>query len=134
MSNRHGYSEDLDELAIGRWRGAVNSAIRGKRGQALLKELLEALDAMPDKALIAEELQDDQGDVCALGCLGMKRGLPVADLDPEDPETLAEVFGVSNALIREIAYINDEGVVETPEERFRYVRMWVEKQIAKEKA
>jgi hypothetical protein len=40
-----------------RWQGVVKSAIRGKKGQAFLKELLSALDAMPEKKLIAEELE-----------------------------------------------------------------------------
>lgn len=55
--SRSGYSEDCDnDWSLIRWRGAVKSAIRGKRGQALLKEMLEALDAMPVKRLIRGEL------------------------------------------------------------------------------
>ena len=43
--SRSGYGDDYgddDPLAIGRWRGAVNSAIRGKRGQQTLREILAA--------------------------------------------------------------------------------------------
>ena len=61
--SRSGYSEDCDGWALVRWRGAVKSAIRGQRGQAFLRELLAALDAIPDKRLIAEELVDAQGAV-----------------------------------------------------------------------
>lgn len=32
--SRSGYSEDLDMWDLIRWRGAVKSALRGKRGQA----------------------------------------------------------------------------------------------------
>jgi hypothetical protein len=45
--SRSGYSDDHSEWDLIRWRGAVASAIRGKRGQAFLRELLVALDAMP---------------------------------------------------------------------------------------
>lgn len=53
--SRSGYTDDDDDpLATGRWRAQVRSAIRGKRGQAFLRELIAALDAMPEKALITE--------------------------------------------------------------------------------
>jgi hypothetical protein len=48
---RAGYSEDCDGWALIRWRGAVTSAIRGKRGQAFLREMLDALDALPVKRI-----------------------------------------------------------------------------------
>ena len=71
--SRHGYSSEYDDvddiLALGRWRGQVSSAIRGKRGQAFLKEMIQALEAMPVKKLIAKELSD-HGQVCALGAVG----------------------------------------------------------------
>jgi len=127
--NRSGYTEDADnnwELIM--WRGQVASAIRGKRGQALLKEMLEALNAMPNKRLIAEDLRHG-GDVCALGCLGEKRGMELEKLDPEDYDALAGAFGVAQQLIREIEYVNDDGVwgwnEETPEQRWQRVRCWV---------
>jgi hypothetical protein len=57
--SRSGFNLDgeYDQWACIRWQGAVKSAIRGKKGQAFLKELLSALDAMPEKKLIAEELE-----------------------------------------------------------------------------
>jgi len=46
--SRSGYSDDCDDQwSLICWRGAVKSAIRGKRGQAFLKEMLAALDALP---------------------------------------------------------------------------------------
>ncbi len=62
--SRSGYSDDLDSWALIRWRGQVASAIRGRRGQAVLRDLLAALDAMPEKALVASELETPQGEVC----------------------------------------------------------------------
>ena len=47
--SRSGYSDDIDDnWAHIMWRGRVASSIRGKRGQAMLRELLAALDAMPE--------------------------------------------------------------------------------------
>lgn len=47
--SRSEYSENLDSWSLIRWRGQVVSAIRGKRGQAFLRELVDALEAMPEK-------------------------------------------------------------------------------------
>jgi hypothetical protein len=66
--SRSGYSDDFDfdNLALGRWRAQVASAIRGARGQAFLCELVVALDALPEKKLIAHDLESN-GNVCAIG-------------------------------------------------------------------
>jgi hypothetical protein len=107
--SRSGYNDDIDDQwALIRWRGAVNSAIRGKRGQAFLRELLAALDAMPDKALIADELVTTDGEFCALGVVGAARGIDMAKIDPHDSESVAPAFGIAEALAREIVYQNDE--------------------------
>ena len=56
--SRSGYWEDNDDyLAQGRWRAQVRSANRGKRGQLLLRDMLAALDAMPEKRLVPFELE-----------------------------------------------------------------------------
>ena len=49
--SRSGYSTDLDDQALNLWRGTVHRAIHGKRGQAMLRELLAALDAMLAEAV-----------------------------------------------------------------------------------
>ena len=130
--SRSGYSDDFcDYWPLIRWRGAVQSAISGKRGQAFMKEMLAALDALPEKRLIAEDLQTDEG-VCAIGSVGACRGVDMSNLDPEESQSIAEAFGVANALVCEIEYMNDEGVYkETPEARFQRMRAWVDSQIAK---
>ena len=136
--SRSGYSDDMDDpWALIRWRGAVTSAIRGKYGQAFLKEMLAAMDALPEKKLIAHELQeyDDYGQpqFCALGTVGKVRNIDLSKLDPEDPETVADVFGIPDALAKEIVWTNDEGVgywvKEIPEARFSRMRRWIESQI-----
>jgi len=90
-----------------RWRGAVNSAIRGQRGQAFLRELAEALDAMPVKELVAQEFEA-HGQFCALGVVGAKRGLQTAHLIDAERENVAKTFGIAEALAAEIMYKNDE--------------------------
>lgn len=109
--SRHGYVDDGDfddNLAMGRWRGTVTRTIRGKRGQAFLRELLAALDAMPVKELVAGELEAD-GCRCALGVVGAARGKDLSRIDTEDWEQLAREFGISETLAREIMWNNDEG-------------------------
>lgn len=129
---RSGYIDDDgdDQWATIRYRGAVSSAIRGHRGQALLREMRDALDAMPEKRLIAESLVESNGERCALGCVAVARGIDVSTVDPEDPEQVAKVFDVSSKLVREIAYENDEAWGDqTPEERWTRMRNWVERHI-----
>jgi hypothetical protein len=108
--SRSGYSDDNEGVNL--WRGAVNSAIRGKRGQALLRELLAALDAMPDKRLVAGELEED-GEFCALGVVGQARGMNLAAIDTYDVESLGSKFNIAEALAREIMWVNDDHVSET---------------------
>lgn len=135
--SRSGYYEFDDDNSNWdsiRWSGAVKSAIRGKRGQDFLKALLEALDAMPVKELIAGELEKD-GQVCALGALGKARGLDMSGLDPEDAGPVADTFGISKALAREIVFVNDDDFgfqsMESSK-RFEAMRKWVVENIKPE--
>ena len=68
-----------------------------------------ALDAMPDKALVAKDLITPEGDVCALGAVAVTRKVSVEKIDPEDYLSVAGTFGISHAMAREIMYENDEG-------------------------
>lgn len=126
MSRAGYYDDDSDQWATIRWRGAVASGIRGKRGQAFLREMLTAMDALPEKKLVAHELEMD-GQVCAIGSVGMARGIDMSQLDPENYSKVADTFGISEALAREIVYENDEGGWrdDTPEKRFERMRAWV---------
>jgi hypothetical protein len=144
--SRSGYCDDGDSDGLAMWRGMVASSIRGKRGQKLLRDLADAMDAMPEKVLIADALKTDEGAYCALGVVGAKRGIDIAAIDPEDPEQVSKAFDIAGCLAQEIAYINDEagpyGKVidgkwtrcsETPEERWQRVRKWVAEQIKEAK-
>ena len=115
--SRSGYSDDNDDdpLAHWRWRQAVKCAIEGKRGQGLLRELMEALDAMLDKRLFPGSFATAEGEVCTLGVLGIKRGTQMGDLgndDDCDPVEVGRRFGIAKAMAAEIMYLNDEYVDE----------------------
>lgn len=128
--SRSNYTDDCDNLYL--WRGAVDSAMRGMRGQKLLGDLVAALDAMPVKRLIAWSLETD-GEVCALGACGRSRGIDVSKLDPEEPSQVAKAFNIAPALAQEIVYMNDEyeRTDETPEARWVRMRKWAASQIVK---
>jgi hypothetical protein len=138
----------------------VRSALRGKRGHAFLREALATLDAMPEKRLVSGHLVFDgwqppwdgdevivggdtladrrgvpmpAGSVCLLGAVGQARGLKMQDVDPEDMDTVAPMFGIADAMARVIVYWNDEGGPrgETPEHRWARMREWIANAIAK---
>ena len=128
--SRSGYSDDGDEWAMIRWRGAVKKAVNGRRGQAFLQELLTALDALKVKRLIAYDLIAD-GEVCALGALGLARNLDMTAFDHEVDKDIADAFGIAPALASEVMYVNDDayGYRCSPEHRFNMMRKWVSGQI-----
>ncbi len=105
--SRSGYSDDCDNLAL--WRGAVAASIKGKRGQAFLKEALARLDAMPVKELVSGELEAD-GQFCTLGVVGAGRGLDLRKIDTYDYRALTDIFNIAGPLAQEIMYLNDEVV------------------------
>jgi len=131
--SRSGYSDDCENWSLICWRGAVNSAIKGKRGQAFLAELAHAMDEMPVKRLVADELEAD-GEFCTIGVLGAKRGVDMGVLDPGDREEVGKVFGIAPAMAAEIVFMNDEGSwkAETPEERWVRMRKWVSENLGSE--
>ena len=116
--SRSGYTDDNeDNFAHGRWRQAVKRSLEGKRGQALLRELVVALDAMEDKRLYPGSFATADGEFCALGVLGAKRGIKLDDLGDDDyecdPSIVGERFGIAPAMAAEIMYMNDEYAVDS---------------------
>lgn len=143
--SRSGYTDDTDDnddpLAHARWRQAVKRALQGKRGQALLRELVQALDAMEDKRLYPGSFATPEGQFCTLGVLGAKRGTKMDDLGDEDdcePAQVGQRFGIAPAMAAEIMYMNDEYAVDCwkmesgvrvhndnhPLERWERMRAW----------
>lgn len=130
--SRSGYSDDDggEPWQMIMWRGRVASATRGKRGQAFFRDLIAAMDAMPQKRLIANELVAS-GEVCAIGSLGLQRGVDMSQLDPEDAQAVGAAFDIAGVLAQEVVYMNDEwgDHKETPEARWVRMRAWAETQL-----
>lgn len=136
--SRSGYSDDYDGWSLIRWRGQVASAMRGRRGQKLLKELLIALEAMPAKRLVTSEFEKG-GEVCALGAIGKAKGIDMSGLATDDEsgaEVIADRLNIAEPMAREIVFMNDEYfdtyLCATPEERWAKMREWVAGQILPE--
>ena len=140
---RHGYVDDLEQKDLAMWRGRVTSALRGKRGQAMLRELAAALDAMPEKRLISGLLKDQDGCVCTTGCILAAKNVPdIVDDEGDDHGWIAGHLNVAECVVQEIEYKNDEygsawdlkegkWIPETPEQRWTRMRAWVDKQLTK---
>ena len=129
---RSGYTESCEGWELIRWRGAVASAIRGKRGQAFLREMLAAMDGLPQKRLIVGNLEEG-AEVCALGSVGRIRGMDMSAINYEDAHDVAQAFGIPRALAAEIEFINDDDFCWqniTPEQRFESVRKWIISKLA----
>ena len=118
---RSGYSDDCPHLGL--YRAAVDRALAGRRGQAFLAEALAALDALPERRLIADEFTDG-ADCCLLGAVAQARGETLPD--DAEPDQIAARFGIAPSLAAELMHINDEWPgPESDEQRFDRVRHWV---------
>ena len=130
--SRSGYSDDLESSELAMWRGVISSATRGKRGQRFFRDLVAALDAMPVKRLVANELQTTDGEVCALGSLARVRGVDLEPDDTYDHAKLGDTFDIASQLAQEVMFENDEAGPyggEIPERRWERVRKWASQQI-----
>lgn len=147
--SRSGYVDDFDEnWSLIRWRGAVTAAIKGKRGQAFLKELEDALVALPEKKLLAGGFAKG-GEVCAIGSVlvarrckaGMTREAALAEVEAKFPVSedgyeapeIAPEAGIADAMAKEIMFVNDNDFPygSKPEENYRRMLEWVREQRAK---
>lgn len=115
------------------WYANVRRTMQSARGQDFLHELLQALDAQPRKRLVMGAMQRD-GDACALGAIGVRRGIEWKRLDIRDYDAIGRAFGISALLAEHIIYWNDTGMdlcllgldrALTPEERFSLMRAWI---------
>lgn len=137
--SRSGYIDacESEQAKYAMWRGQVTSAMRGRRGQRLLRALAASLDAMTDKALVASEegeIVTEAGDCCTIGSLALAEGWPDAkEVDSTDYQRLASRLDVAECLVREIEHLNDDwSRSETPAERWTRIREWVGRAIGEE--
>jgi hypothetical protein len=89
--------------------------------------MLAALDALPERELVSDELVTDEGAVCAIGAVGRARGVDMTGIGPHTPYDVGDRFGIAEALASEIVYMNDERGPsnETPGLRWDRMRRWV---------
>ena len=130
MSGRSGYSDDCERLDL--YRQAVENAIRGRRGQAFIREAISALDALPEPSLIADDLTDGRGGYCLLGAVGRARGVgdrKLRALSDDRPGYVAQELGfdIADSLAAELVNENDgeHWGPETDAERFARVHRWL---------
>lgn len=125
--SRSGYSDDSDYKLLNLYRGSVDRAIGGKRGQVFLHNLGMAMDAMPEKRLIAGDLVTESGETCAIGVICKARGLDVSRVDVENNTAVGKLVNIAESMAAEIAFENDERMAnESPEQRWIRMRKWVD--------
>lgn len=130
---RINYSDD--EIYPGQfelWQANCRRSLNGKAGQRALRDLETALLALPTKRLIADELHDVAGDVCAIGALARAKGLkPKADPGYEMEEVGVEC-GMPRLVAWKVVEINDIELSSYrvgPEARYERVLAWVRSQL-----
>lgn len=87
--------DEYDPLAQGRWEANVVRSIKGRKGQKALRDLRDALLAMPEKRLIRDDFATPDGEVCAVGAAvayqrAQAKGVTITEaareLAAEDPD------------------------------------------------
>lgn len=150
--SRSSYSDDFGEdfpNQLELYRANVARSMRGRAGQARLRELRDALLALPVKELhesVFARGTAEHPQVCALGAWALRRagGDPVSAAalvpsDADDGDTAHELapLGWPDLVVRDIIYENDLGgyrnALETPAERYTRVLAWVESQIVEDR-
>lgn len=152
------FDSDYDEQFPGAyelWEHNTRRNFSGKAGQASLRELRDALLALPEKRLIETQLVDSKGNVCAIGALvvqrrvadGRDRAAVIAEMaeaveveddwgvDTWEAEqqtiAVAKACGMKTNMAVAVSWENDFGPRsdETPEDRYTRVLAWVERRI-----
>ena len=140
--SRSGYSDECEHPHL--YRGSVDRAMGGKRGQRALRDIVSALDAMPVKELLAGSFSRGGGS-CTLGALADARGVDVSDLERDtetdpyyqeevDSWTVGKRLDIAPAMAAEVMFVNDEAPrrtafgrsddFETPAGRWERMRKW----------
>jgi hypothetical protein len=143
--SRSNYTDDYGDDFPGQlalYRANVKRSMRSRAGQARLRELRDALLALPVKALEYETFVDPfatEPHVCALGAWALAKtgnAIEAAKLVGEgaDDDVTAEALGPlgwPHLVVRDIIYLNDEASynVETPAQRYTRMLGWVSSQI-----
>lgn len=114
------------------WQGNCERSLRGKQGQEELRELRAALLALPEKRLIHGTLEDEDGNVCAIGAYGKRKGLDLSKFDVDsDTDEVGIAGGMPKLVAWKVVEMNDIefDYAVTPEERYTKMLAWVEKKL-----
>lgn len=138
MSRVHS-NDNYHEVLL--WRANLRRQLAGRRGQQLLRELLAAIDALPEKKLGTQLYDGDQ--VCSFGAVALQRRVAageepqavLADLQSHNdeaddglmPDWAEWYLQIPPHMAWEIPFVNDNeyGDLETPEQRWIRVRAWI---------
>jgi hypothetical protein len=130
---RISYSDDEDypgqfEL----WQANCERSLRGAKGQQELAQLRAALLALPEKRLIHELLEDEEGGVCAIGAYGKHKGLDLSRFEVDsDTDQVGIAGGMPDLVAWKVVEMNDmEFDHLTPEQRYEKMLAWVESKLA----
>lgn len=147
------FSDDGDETGLTpeMWWHNIDLAIKGKRGQKALRELLQALEAVPGHVLVRDYLADDErGVACAVGAYAAYKRIATGKANSwgEALHALRQQYGyepdgyemgvigkaetgMTTTLAQHLAYQNDEGHwrAKTPEELWQVTYDWVKSQL-----
>jgi hypothetical protein len=122
--SRSNYSHDCEN--VGLYRGTVERAIAGPRVQALLRDMVSALESMPVRELAADVFVDGES-MCAMGAVARARNIDedtLARLDPHEPDDVGELLDIPACVAAEIAYENDEWARGDDEDRWQHMHAW----------
>lgn len=136
------------------WQANFDRHVNGVKGQQALRDLRDALLALPDRKLISGRLADEHGCVCTVGALALHRRVlqgerpedvleHLAAMIPQDlvdydsweceerTARVGESIGLKRMMAVALAGKNDDWYADdkTPEQRFERVLRWVESKI-----
>lgn len=116
---RINYSDDEDFAGqFFLWQSNCDRSLRGKRGQASLRELESALLAMTEKRLVSGEFVTPHGEACALGAMAVQRKMveglsreaaiaACAEMDQDESQQHGEALGCPRLVAWKVVEQND---------------------------
>lgn len=104
------YEADGENPAENLYWPNLRRACRSKRGQRVLREVVEALLALPQRRLIANAIKEPSGEVCAVGAVAQYKGVDLGEYregDQEDTIQIGESIGMGRMIPWHLGFMND---------------------------